>query len=149
MADWEKIRIEYIAGASQNSLCKRYKVSPNSVTRQRMLGEWDKARENARKEKAKMAAEKAKTEEAMLHEYGTILMGKPIEGMQATTADNWQALKAYAQIGRDIRQILDIKSDKDLQEQDARIAELRKRAELDKEGGIKLEVVGLPEEFKR
>lgn len=49
---------------------------------------------------------------------------------------------------RDLKSILDVRSDLDRQEQEARIANLRRQAEADKNPeGAKLVVEGLPEEF--
>ena len=49
---------------------------------------------------------------------------------------------------RDLKAILDVRSDLDRQEQEARIANLRRQAEADKNPeGAKLVVEGMPEEF--
>ncbi|MCI7639150.1 MAG: hypothetical protein MSS60_04910 [Clostridiales bacterium] len=49
---------------------------------------------------------------------------------------------------RDLKSILDVRSDLDRQEQEARIANLRRQAEADKNPeGAKLVVEGMPEEF--
>lgn len=49
---------------------------------------------------------------------------------------------------RDLKAILDVRSDLDRQEQEARIANLRRQAEADKNpDGAKLVVEGMPEEF--
>ena len=50
---------------------------------------------------------------------------------------------------RDLKEVKGLKAELDRQEQEARIANLRKQAKSeDKTEGAKLEIVGLPEEFK-
>ena len=50
---------------------------------------------------------------------------------------------------RDLKEVKGLKAELDRQEQEARIANLRRHAESeDKTEGAKLEIVGLPEEFK-
>ena len=50
---------------------------------------------------------------------------------------------------RDLKEVKGLKSELDRQEQEARIANLRRQAESDdKAEGAKLEIVGLPEEFR-
>lgn len=58
-------------------------------------------------------------------------------------------LKAIASALRDLKEVKMVMSELDRQEQEARIANLRRQAESDdKTEGAKLEIVGLPEEFK-
>ena len=62
---------------------------------------------------------------------------------------NTQALKHITSALKDIKDIQMIKSDADLREQEARIANLRRQAEKDDiDNAPTLVVEGLPEEFK-
>ena len=76
-----------------------------------------------------------------------------VENLLETDAElamDTQGMKHISGVLKDIKEIQMIKSQKDLEEQDARIAKLRKEAQSDgdKENVPTLVVEGLPEEFK-
>jgi hypothetical protein len=60
-----------------------------------------------------------------------------------------QSLKSLSGVLRDVKEILDIRSDADLREQEARIKKLQKDAESDADKPVPTIVIqGLPEEYR-
>lgn len=126
---WKKIQKEYIKGASQRTLAKKYSVSRDAICKRVKAGKWTAMRGQVQAKVMAKAAEAAVDEAAMMHDFGSTLMAKAIEGLKDCPPDDVMALKGYAQIGRDARAILDIRSEADLKEQEARILKLRAEAE--------------------
>lgn len=60
-----------------------------------------------------------------------------------------RSVKDVADALKNVKDIMNIKSEADMQEQEARIAKLRREAELGEGKDTKLEIVGIPEEYKR
>lgn len=152
MADWKKIQKEYISGASQRFLAKKYHVGTKTISDKAKKGGWDFARQQAEVKTTAMVVDAVVSDAAMMYEFGRSLMAKAIEGLKLCDPDNVNALKGYAQIGRDAKDILNVRSEADLKEQEARILKLRAEAEerkREQEGGVKLVIEGLPEEYAR
>ena len=60
-----------------------------------------------------------------------------------------RSVKDVADALKNVKDIMNIKSDADMQEQEARIAKLRREADTGEGKDAKLEIVGIPEEYKR
>ena len=159
MADWNAIRQEYITdeSSSYRKLAQKYGISYTAIGDKARKEGWADQRSqylnktlsksiNAigkaqakRAERVVSVADKLLTKiEAAIDEYG-------VEALIA----NSQALKHITGALKDIKDIQMIKSDGDLREQEARIANLRRQAEKDDvDNAPTLVVEGLPEEFK-
>lgn len=68
--------------------------------------------------------------------------------MEVKSIVDRQGLKQIASALRDIKEVKMLKSELDKQEQEARIANLRKQANPEQQSSAKLVIEGLPEEFK-
>ena len=60
-----------------------------------------------------------------------------------------RSVKDVADALKNVKDIMNIKSEADMQEQEARIAKLRREADTGEGKDAKLEIVGIPEEYKR
>ena len=72
-----------------------------------------------------------------MQDAATALIGKAVEGIQATEATNAKSLKAYSGLLRDLKEVLDLRAPLDIKEQEARIAKLRAEADRGKDEGGK------------
>lgn len=135
MADWNKIKKEYISGnCTYRSLAEKHKVSFSRLSKLAVKEKWPELRAQAWEKSEKklienVAAGKSKIENSLIGATAT-LVGKAAEGIASAEAADYRALKAYSGILRDAKEILDIRPQGDLDEQKARIARLR--AEVDK-----------------
>lgn len=76
-----------------------------------------------------------------------LAVGK-MDAADPETADT-QEMKHISGVLKDVKDILMIKSEADMREQEARIANLRKQANMDEGNKPSLIIEGMPEEFKR
>lgn len=136
--DWNKIRKDYIAGkGSYRELAKKYGVPFRTLSDRARAGNWVALREQARDKSV------TKTVDAVAEANGDVgvqlqktaaaLIGKAMEGIQAIDPKNAKALKAYSGVLRDLKDVLDVRSKLDLEEQAARIEKLRREAQEDRE----------------
>jgi hypothetical protein len=131
--DWAAIKREYITtGISQRALAKKYEVSLTAIRRRSVKEGWVKARiQTSDKATAKIvekASDLTAEGEKILRE-AALEMARRLLGL-AKNFEPSSNLKAKDITGalRDCREILDIRSEKDLKEQDARIAKLEREA---------------------
>lgn len=83
-----------------------------------------------------------------MQEAAEALIGKAMEGIREADPKDAKTLKAYSGVLRDLKDVLNLKTELDKKEQEARIANLRRQAqEEEKAEGAKLVIEGLPEEF--
>ena len=131
--DWKRIKAEYIAGGtSYRKLCEKYGVSRTTLQRKAKDEKWLTLRSQAEaKTETKIieavsndAAEKA----VDIIGVADKLLGK-IESMVDTMEIDTQSLKQLTSALKDLKDIKGYKSPRDLEEQMARIAKLRKEAE--------------------
>ena len=136
--DWNRIRKEYIAGkGSYRELAKKYGVSPQVLGRRAKAENWVTLRGQA------VDKGLTKTIDTVAQANGDVgvqlqgaavaLIGKAMEGIQAIDPENAKALKAYSGVLRDLKDVLDVRSKLDLDEQAARIEKLRREAQREQE----------------
>lgn len=134
--DWIKIRREYIAGKSAQTLSEKYGCSRKMISNKAAAEGWTKERDSrvdaayqaARQERlATEAADHLAIREAARREL------REIDKLIADHGSNAQYAKMITGALKDIKEILGLKCDLDLEEQRARIANLRKMAQEDKE----------------
>lgn len=136
--NWGKIKKDYIAGkGSYRDLAAKYGVPLKTLSTQGKKEGWPQLR--------KQASDKAatKTVEAVADANGRVqtrmqdaaeaLIGKTIEGIQAVQPEDAKMLKAYSGVLRDLKEVLNLRTDLDMKEQEARIAKLRREAEREQE----------------
>ena len=136
MADWKKIKTEYITtDTSYRKLAQKYGVNYRTICVRSKQEGWIEQREQhtnetttniinaigrqqvSRAERLQSVADKLLTKVESLLDGDPELLG------------DTQSMKHISGVLKDIKEIQMIRSDKDLEEQDARIAKLRKEAE--------------------
>lgn len=136
--DWNKIRKDYIAGkGSYRELAKKYGVPFRTLSDRAIAEKWVDLRKQARNKTV------TKTVDTVAQANGDVgvqlqgaavaLIGKAMEGIQAIDPENAKALKAYSGVLRDLKDVLDVRSKLDMEEQAARIEKLRREAQEDRE----------------
>ena len=136
MADWQKIKTEYITtDTSYRKLAQKYGVNYRTICVRSQQEGWIEQRErhtnitttniiNAISRQQVSRAERLQSvADKLLMKVESLLDGEP------ELLGDTQSMKHISGVLKDIKEIQMIRSDKDLEEQDARIAKLRKEAE--------------------
>ena len=154
MADWRKLKREYISSTiTTRELAEKYHVPYSSLAKKSAAEKWAALRKQAEKKEEALvvekAAEKNSSVESSLQDAALMLLEKAMEGIQAVEKEDSAGMRAYGLVLKSIMDVLNIRTKADMEEQAARIAKLRREAEPEAKGeGAKLEITGLPEEFK-
>lgn len=132
--DWNKIRKDYIAGkGSYRELAKKYGVPLRTLADRAKAEGWVTLRGQARDKTASKTVENVASSNAKVdtsvQDAAIALINQISAGVHKTSATDYKALKSYSSALRDLKDILDLRSDLDMQEQMARIAKLRAEVE--------------------
>ena len=156
MADWQAIKTEYITtDTSYRKLAQKYGVTHTNIgIRSRKEG-WAKLREQHNDKTTTKAVNAIGTKQAnmaaKLYEAGGMLLDtvkRMIEENPEMLAET-SSMKDVSVVLKNLKDLMSVKSEADMLEQEARIAKLRKEAERDDVSHAPTLVVeGLPEEFK-
>jgi uncharacterized protein YjcR len=153
MADWKAIKTEYITtDTSYRKLAQKYGVSTTQICNVGRDEKWVEQREQYLNNTTAKTIEKISQQEAnraaKIHSVADKLLLK-IEALAERPGMMPKDVRSLVAAVKDLKEIQSVRSDLDRQEQEARIANLRKNAEKD-DGGTAptLVVEGLPEEFK-
>lgn len=138
MADWQAIKTEYITTkTSYRKLAEKYGVHYKTIADKGKKEKWEELRSQFAHKTLTKTLDKASTSQAdraaKLIGVSDLLLDKVkdlLENNPEVLADT-QAMKHISGVLKDCKEIQGIKSDKDLEEQDARIAKLRREAEKD------------------
>ena len=157
MADWQKIKTEYITtDTSYRKLAQKHGVHYNAIANRAKQEGWISQRnqfcDTTVTKTVNAISNKQVDRATKLIDVSDLLLAK-VKSLLETDSEllmDTQGMKHISGVLKDIKDIQGIKSKKDLEEQDARIAKLRKEAESDedRDDTPKLVVEGLPEEFK-
>ena len=136
MADWNKIKTEYITtNTSYRKLAEKYGICYQTICRRSQAEQWSEQREqhmNKTVTKTIDAISKKQVDRAAnLISVSDLLLNK-VKNLLETNAEvlsDTQAMKHISGVLKDIKDIQMIRSDADMREQEARIANLRKQAE--------------------
>lgn len=155
MADWKKIKTEYITtDISYRDLAKKHGIHYQTICRRSKAEGWiDQREQHTRKTVTKTinaisdkqvdrGARLASVADKLLARVSELIEDNPI------MLSNPQNLKHISGVLKDLKDVQMIKSDMDLREQEARIANLRKQADMEEKQLPTIIVEGLPEEFK-
>ena len=146
MADWNKIKTEYITtDTSYRKLAQKYGLDQATIAQRGKKEDWVGIRkQKASETQAKIidAVEDRKVDRATRLQSVADKLLDEVEAL-VETGDlvymNSQAMKHISGVLKDIKEIQMIRSDADMREQEARIANLRKQAE--KEDDSNTEVI--------
>lgn len=136
MADWKKIKAEYIKGGiSYPKLAKKHGVPLGTLKRKAANEKWTAMRSRSDAKASlimenSIASENAK-KALKINLVADKLLDKIINALDGSDVIGSQELKHYTSALKDIKDIKGIKSDMDLKEQEARIDKLRKEAEAE------------------
>ena len=134
MIDWNKIKIEYITtNASYSNLAEKHGVSFKQICKVGSREKWVELRRQHRErtlKKTVSAVENAQVVRAKkILAVTDKLLRKIEETVDCEGAMTEKAIRALTAAVKDLREIQGIKSQLDTQEQEARIANLRRQAE--------------------
>ena len=154
MADWQAIKTEYITtDTSYRKLSQKYGVHYKVISERGKNEKWVELRTQHRDKTLTDTLEKIRQQEtnraARIHGVADKLLRKIEVMVDSEEPLSEKGIRALTAAVKDLKEIQNIKSDLDKQEQEARIANLRKQAEPEQTGAtMVLTVEGLPEEFK-
>lgn len=152
--DWPSVKKKYVTGQmSQEALAKSVGVSCTTLSHRAVKEGWREQREAYRNKRAEKAIEAASVSAARadtrVDDIINDLLDKLREYVAGMDAADVGAYRSVTIALRDIRELRGAKDELDIEEQRARIAKLRADCKRDeKPEAIKLELVGLPEEYK-
>lgn len=134
MADWKKIKTEYITkGTSLRKLAEKYDVGESTIFGRASKEQWVEQREQFQSKAVAKTLEAAATKEADRATRLKTVADKLLAKVEELVEDgsplmlNSQSLKHLSGVLKDIKDIQMIKSDADMREQEARIENLRRQ----------------------
>ena len=138
MADWSKIKTEYITtDTSYRKLAEKHGLDQATIARRAKKEGWvSKRQQNASRTQAKIVnaiSNKQVDRAANLISVADILLDK-VKSLLETDAEvlsDTQSMKHISGVLKDIKEIQMIRSDADMREQEARIANLQRQATKD------------------
>lgn len=154
MADWKKIKAEYIrGGVSYRKLADKYGVSFSTIQKVGADEKWTDLRKRSSRKAEEKIVESVASQEAKrvdgIQTVADMLIDKIKDGVKnGILVSDAQSIRQITASIKDLREIKGYKSDLDMQEQIARIDKLRREAEKgddDREIVVKLDSV--PEEW--
>lgn len=134
MADWEKIKAEYITkNESPRALAKKHRVSKDSIYQKIKDEDWKGQKGQYKDSTGTKIIEAVQAQEvdraAKLFNASDLLLEKIVAGINAVDIVAPTAAKNYADALKNIKDIHMIRSAEDIEEQKARIAKLQKETE--------------------
>ena len=154
MADWKKIKAEYVrGGVSYRKLADKYGVSFSTIQKVGADEKWTDLRKKSSRKAEEKIVESVASQEAKrvdgIQTVADMLIDKIKDGVKnGILVSDAQSIRQITASIKDLREIKGYKSDLDMQEQIARIDKLRREAEKgddDREIVVKLDSV--PEEW--
>ena len=145
MADWKRIKAEYIAGGtSYRKLAEKYGVSRSKLQAKATSEKWVDLKSQTQAKTESKIVESISDQEAKkavdIIDVADRLLEKATELMEDMVFDT-QSFKQLTSALKDLKEIKGYKSAKDLEEQEARIMKLRKDAEREDDTTDGIEVV--------
>ena len=152
MADWEKIKAEYITtDISVRELATKHGVHYTTIGKKASKEGWQDLRQqqtNTTLTKILTAVSEQKVDRATkLCNAADVLLEKIVAGMTKGDSIAPNAAKNYSDAIKNIKEILMIKSAEDIEEQRARIEKLRKEVSEDKNEPIRVIIDESIEEY--
>ncbi len=157
MIDWKTIELEYVTGdISHEKLSKKYGIGRSRLSQYASKEKWKEKRDKHRAKTVAKAVDAVGTKQAnmaaKLYETGGILLDsvkKLIEDNPEMLA-NTSAIKDVSVVLKNLKDLMSVKSEADMLEQEARIAKLRKEAMVEKENNeIKVTITKDLEEYSQ
>ncbi len=156
MIDWKTIETEYVTtDISHRQLAEKYGIGRSRLSQYASKEKWKEKRDKHRANTVAKAVNAIGTKQAemaaKLYGVGGLLLDRVkllLEDNPELLADT-SSMKDVSVVLKNLKDLMSVKSDADMREQEARIEKLRREAEPEKPSDVpKLIVEGLPEEFK-
>ena len=146
MADWQAIKTEYITTqTSYRKLAQKYGVSTTQICNVGRDEKWVEQREQYLNKTSAKTLEKISQQEAnraaKIHSVADKLLLKIEAMVDAERPLDTKGIRALTAAVKDLKEIQNVKSALDEQEQRARIANLQKQADKDEDKTDEIEVV--------
>lgn len=146
MADWQAIKTEYITtDTSYRKLAQKYGVTYSVIGAKARDEGWVEQREQYRNKTITKTVEKISQQEAnraaRIHSVADKLLNKIEAMVESGRPLDTKGIRALTAAVKDLKEIQAVKSELDRQEQEARIANLRKLADKDEDKAEAIEVV--------
>jgi len=149
--DWKKAKADYVTNpdATYRSIGEKYGVAQTAVASRSKAEGWRAQREQHLQETYKKSLGKIAADQvakaARVRDVATLLLDKLEEAARAVSADtiltDVRLMKGLTGALKDIKDVLDLRSDMDMAEQEARIDKLRKDAEAAEKANEGSEIV--------
>lgn len=158
MADWQDIKTEYITTkTSFRKLADKHGLHKDTIWKKAKDEGWDEQRrqhiDNTQTKILEADTEQKVSIAEKLNEATDMLLGNVVAQMKAREPMEMdvQEMKDISVVLKNVKDILGIKSKKDLEEQDARIAKLRREAEAEdkKDNTVIIQFAEGSEEYAR
>ena len=136
MADWQAIKTEYITtDTSYRKLAQKHGVNVTNIAKKASAEGWVEQRkqyanETQSKTLAKISQQEA-NRAAKIHSVADKLLEKIEAMVESGRPLDTKGIRALTAAVKDLKEIQSVRSDLDRQEQEARIANLRKQADKD------------------
>lgn len=146
MADWKKIKAEYVRGVSYKKLSEKYGVSFSSIQKRGASEKWTDLRKKSERKLDEKIVESVAKKEAkrveVMKDAADKLMDKIVKGIEDDSLIyNSKSIHELTGAIKDLKDILDMRNRLDVSEQEARIAKLRKDAEKNEDESKEVRVV--------
>jgi hypothetical protein len=155
MIDWKTIETEYVTtDISHIQLAEKYGIGRSRLSQYASKEKWKAKREEHRAKTVSKAVDaigtKQATMAAKLYGVGGLLLDKVkslLEDKPELLADT-SSMKDVSVVLKNLKDLMSVKSDADMREQEARIEKLRKEAMVEKENNeVKVTMQGELEEY--
>ena len=134
MADWQAIKTEYITtDTSYRKLAQKYGVNVTNIAKKASAENWVEQRKQYVTKKQSKTLEKISQQEAnraaRIHSVADKLLNKIEAMVESEEPLDTKGIRALTAAVKDLKEIQSVRSELDKQEQEARIANLRKQAD--------------------
>ena len=146
MADWQAIKTEYITtDTSYRKLAQKYGVSTTQICNVGRDEKWVEQREQYLNKTTAKTIEKISQQEAnraaKIHSVADKLLNKIEAMVDSEEALDTKSIRALTAAVKDLKEIQSVRSELDKQEQEARIANLRKQADKEDDNKEPIKVI--------
>ena len=146
MADWQAIKTEYITtDTSYRKLAQKYGVNYQAICHRSKDEGWIEQREQYKNKTFTKTVEKISNQEAnraaKIHSVADKLLLKIEAMVDSEEPLDTKGIRALTAAVKDLKEIQSVRSELDMQEQEARIANLRRQVDKDEEDSSMIEVV--------
>lgn len=157
MIDWKTIETEYVTSdISHKELCKKYGICRSTISKKASEDNWTEKRNNHRAKTVSKAVNAVGTKQAnmaaKLYEAGGMLLDtvKRLIEENPEMLTETSSMKDVSVVLKNLKDLMSVKSEADMLEQEARINKLRKEAAVEKENNeVKVTIVGDLEEYSQ